>query len=532
MNPRISVVVATRDRVASVVRLVEQLGAQTLEPSAFEIIVVDDGSAVPAADALAQVKPGPALRTIRIEWSGQAVARHQGATMAQGDILVFLDDDMQVGPGYLGAQLARHDATPRAVVLGRILPDPGLAKMPLFERYHARQLERWRQEVLSGRTPASGQHLCTGNVSMRRADYLAAGGFDASLKRSEDRELGIRLEKNGCTIVYADDVESVHCSDHASLKVWLRRAYLYGRFDKRIAAMHPDVKSAHPWRFWALIHPLSRPIVALSLVAPLAGRGLARAMYGAAVAADTVRLGRVALTLTAFSYALEYFAGFRDECGSFLAFRKDIRGGRRGVVGEFKAMIAAIRADHACAAHYQRKYRGDAARTSSLASDLVTKVGFQMLAWYRLMRFFDACRVPLVPMIISRLIRHLYSADIHWKARIEPGVSIVHGIGLILSGLSRVESGCILFQHVTLGESIDAVSGAVGAPHLGRNVHVGPGATLLGPITVGESSKLGAGAVLMRSVQSGSLVMQPEAAVTSRRPARARVVRRQAQPAA
>ena len=97
---------------------------------------------------------------------------------------------------------------------------------------------------------------------MARADYLAVGGFDTTLERSEDRELGIRLEKHRCHFRFADEAESIHCSDHSDLAVWLRRAYLYGRFDRRIAAMHPDDEMADPLRFLSLIHPLSRPLAA------------------------------------------------------------------------------------------------------------------------------------------------------------------------------------------------------------------------------------------------------------------------------
>ena len=67
--------------------------------------------------------------------------------------------------------------------------------------------------------------------------------------------------------------------------------------------------------------------------------------------------------------------------------------------------------------------------------------GFQILMWYRIMRFFDACRVPLAPRIVARLIRHVYSADIHWKTRIAPGVSIVHGMGLVLGHGAEVGEG-------------------------------------------------------------------------------------------
>jgi serine O-acetyltransferase len=139
------------------------------------------------------------------------------------------------------------------------------------------------------------------------------------------------------------------------------------------------------------------------------------------------------------------------------------------------------------------------------------------------MRFVDASRVPVLPMLISRLIRHMYGAEIHWKAQLAPGVSVIHGTGLVISHAAEVGPGCILFQDVTLGESLDPLTGVVGAPRLGSHVHVGPGAKLIGPIRLGSGSKVAAGAVLTRSVPPNSLVASPEAVVTSR--ARARLVR-------
>lgn len=515
MSLQVSVIIATRDRAMSIVRLLRLLDSQTLAPGAFEVIVIDDGSAQPVGPMLDPLRPRYPLRHIRIDWSGQAVARHRGACLAAGDILVFVDDDMQVPPDFLAAHLARHAAQPRAVVLGHLRTDPGIGRMPLFERFNARQIERWRAGVLAGRVKPRGMHLCTGNVSMTRADYHAVGGFNPSLQRSEDRELGIRLEKSGCAIVYGDEAATVHCSDHDD-QVWLRRAYLYGRFDHRIAALHRDMADAHPWRFWSLIHPLSRPVLGVALVAPRLGRIASLASYRAARLLDRLKLRNLALTLTALSYALEYFRGLREECGSFRAFWKDRPAPPPRPQGPFREMLAAIRADHNALRANRLKYNEEIISSSRLPLDLVRKVGFQMLAWYRLMRFVDASAWPVLPMIIARLIRHLYGADIHWKARIEPGVSIVHGNGLVLSHAAHVGEGCILFQNVTLGENLDPRSGIVGAPRLGRHVHVGPGATLVGPIDVGEGSKIAAGAVLMRSVPPASLVAAPEATVTPR----------------
>jgi len=192
------------------------------------------------------------------------------------------------------------------------------------------------------------------------------------------------------------------------------------------------------------------------------------------------------------------------------------------VLGE---AATALRADHEHMSTTQAKYAhaGSAAEGGKLSSDLVTKIGFQMMAAYRAMRVFEEAGVPLAPKIASRLIRHLYGSDIHWEARFEPGVMIVHGMGLAISRAAHVEPGAILNQNVTLGMGIDPESRVTGAPHLERNVHVGAGATLVGPITIGAGSKIMAGCVVTRSVPPGSIVMAQAPEVRERQAPKTRV---------
>jgi len=501
---RATVIIATKNRLAGLTALLGDLEAQEAPGLTWHVVVVDDGSTEPVGPTLDARRWAFPLRHLRTTGVGQSAARQAACDVATGDVLVFLDDDMRVDPAFLAAHLAHHAGTPGAVVMGRIAPAPSLGRMPLFERYHARQIERWHHAMTAGGARPRGTQLCMGNVSMCRADFEAVGGFDPTLVRSEDRELGLRLERHGCAMVYGAAAVSVHCSDHDRLDVWLRRAYLYGRFDHRIFRKHPDAVDADPWRFWSLVHPLSHPVLRLVLLAPWLGPVLSRAVFAAAVAIDRVGLSRPAVTLTALVYAIEYFRGLRHE---ILA--------QRGP-GPLRRLVHGVRADHDQLRAMRAKYHGETVPASRLIADMVRRVGLQMLAWYRVMRCLDELRVPLAPMVVSRLIRHLYGADIHWKAAIAPGVSIVHGNGLVIGHAATVERGCILFQGVTLGESVDAATGAVGAPRLGPDVHVGPGASVLGPITVGARSKIGAGAVLMCSVAAGSLVMPPQSVVTVR----------------
>jgi serine O-acetyltransferase len=182
----------------------------------------------------------------------------------------------------------------------------------------------------------------------------------------------------------------------------------------------------------------------------------------------------------------------------------------------------AVRADYASTQRYRQKYHHEEIPLSRLPVDAVKKVGFQMMVATRAMQLARDLKVPLGGQVASRLIRHLYGAEIHWETTIHGGVSIVHGTGLVLSHRAVVGEGCILFHNMTLGEALDPVTKQSGAPTLGKDVHIGPGATLLGPIHVGDGTKIMAGAVLTRSVPPNSLVKPAEPVITTRvRPASA-----------
>jgi serine O-acetyltransferase len=176
----------------------------------------------------------------------------------------------------------------------------------------------------------------------------------------------------------------------------------------------------------------------------------------------------------------------------------------------------AVTADYEQVRRYQEKYHGRAIPKWQILGDVVRKVGVQMTTAVRAMQALDESRVPLLPQVMSRAIRHIYGAEIHWKAKVEPGLTIIHGCGLVISHAATIGPGCILFQNVTLGESFDATTKRQGAPTLGRDVHVGPGATLLGPITIGDRTKIMAGAVVTQSVPPDSVVRPAATQVCSR----------------
>ncbi len=538
-----SVVIATFNRQDLLRRLLEQLDDQTIDASRYEVIAVDDGSTEDTRSKLAGLTTKYALRIERQDNSGAAVARQRGVDLARGKVIVIVDDDMQVKPSFLEKHLAHHDGD-RSVVLGRLRPDAKLADMPLFERFYARVLANKAEAFAAGKAEVRGHDVYTGNVSFSKKLFLEAGGFDAQFRALEDEELGIRLEKAGAKFSFANDAESIHGSDWTSMKKWMERAYRDGVYQAKVSRKHPDHPESSPWRHLPNLNPVSRPFMALSLAAPAATRVIANAAIRTAAAFDKVGLEPVAIAGATFVYGIQYYRGVRKETGGVMDVAREyrefkrgvalLRSGEKGDASAWRALNEGIREDHRMSRYYTERYdaraegdevpaqvrTGAATSTVSLASDAVRKIGFQLMIAYRVMRFFRQAGLGLGAQFMSRSIRHAFASDVHWDAELEPGVVIVHGFGLAISYAARVRGGCILFQNVTLGFGTDPQTKQGGAPLLERNVHVGIGATLYGPIVVGEGTKIMAGCVLSRTVPARSVVEAPVPQVAARAPAR------------
>lgn len=187
-----------------------------------------------------------------------------------------------------------------------------------------------------------------------------------------------------------------------------------------------------------------------------------------------------------------------------------------GLVQAGTIFVHDVLADYGAVQKNRAKYHGEKISRKRLPIDLLRKVGFQTAFGVRVMQFARNAKLPLAPALCSRLLRHLYGVEVHWDAKIGPGLSIVHGTGLVISHRATVGPNCILFHNVTLGEGLDPKTKERGAPVLQAGVHVGPGCTLLGPITVGRGSKLAAGSVLTVSVAENSVVLPAPVQVKAR----------------
>jgi serine acetyltransferase len=155
----------------------------------------------------------------------------------------------------------------------------------------------------------------------------------------------------------------------------------------------------------------------------------------------------------------------------------------------FGKMIGALKADYETQCDFDSRYGGRQGEKPSPLGDVVKRVGLQVSIAYRVMQFFHEGGVPLAPQVVSRLIRHAYGSDIHWAAKVGPGV--------------------LLFQNVTLGSGVHPETRESGAPTIEHDVHIGPGAVIIGPVTIGARSKIMANCVVTTSIPPDSLVEAP-----------------------
>ena len=162
-------------------------------------------------------------------------------------------------------------------------------------------------------------------------------------------------------------------------------------------------------------------------------------------------------------------------------------------------MLASLRADIAII-----RDRDPAAK--GVLEILLCYPGLHALCMHRLSHRLWSSGVPLLPRILSQLGRLITGVEIHPGARIGQGVFIDHGMGVVIGETAVVGNRCLLYQGVTLGGT-GKQCGQRRHPSLGENVVVGAGAKVLGGITVGANTRIGAGSVLLRDVEADCTVV-------------------------
>ena len=121
---------------------------------------------------------------------------------------------------------------------------------------------------------------------------------------------------------------------------------------------------------------------------------------------------------------------------------------------------------------------------------------------YRVANFLYRAHIPLLPGLLRFLMFLLYNSVIPPQCSIGKGSSFAHGgIGSVLHPDCRIGERVLIGQGVTLGGTFGS-----GAPTVDNDVWIGPGVRILGEVTVGSNSIIGANAVVTRDVAENSVV--------------------------
>ncbi|MHB8656819.1 MAG: serine O-acetyltransferase [Solirubrobacteraceae bacterium] len=169
-------------------------------------------------------------------------------------------------------------------------------------------------------------------------------------------------------------------------------------------------------------------------------------------------------------------------------------------LGLIARTLAEIRRDVSAA-----KSRDPAARGVGAVEILATWPGVHALLAHRVAHALYGAGLPLLPRAIAALARAATGIEIHPAATIGDGFFVDHGMGVVIGETAVIGNNVTLYQGVTLG----GTGFATGKRHptVQDNVTIGSGANLLGPITVGHGSKIGANSVVIHDVPPLSTVV-------------------------
>lgn len=143
----------------------------------------------------------------------------------------------------------------------------------------------------------------------------------------------------------------------------------------------------------------------------------------------------------------------------------------------------------------------DPAATSILYVILLYQ-GFHVLIFHRISHFLYRHKLYFLARMISQISRSLTGIEIHPGAKIGRRLFIDHGMGIVIGETAKIGNDCTIYHGVTLGGT--GKDKKKRHPDIGNNVMIGCGAKILGPIKIGDDTKIGANAVVVKNVEAGS----------------------------
>jgi glycosyltransferase involved in cell wall biosynthesis len=243
VKPYLSIIIPTYNRAEKLEKTLEYLHTQSLSLESYEIIVVNDGSTDQTEELLKKwTAKSSVVHALHQKNAGQGVARNHGLKKAEGEVVLFIGDDIYATENFLLSHVRFHQDHPEenAACLG--ITEWEEPSTP-FMNWLTHGGPQFAYDKLKSGQEASFWFFYTSNLSLKTS-LLIKESFDEDFKGYgwEDIELGYRLHKNAdLKLIYTPEALATH--DHAMEEKDLERKMLsIGKTAKIFQTKHPELQ--------------------------------------------------------------------------------------------------------------------------------------------------------------------------------------------------------------------------------------------------------------------------------------------------
>ena len=259
-RPFVSIIIPTYNRPHQLVVCLQSLAQLNYPRDRYEVIVVDDGSAVNLPPVIARFYDRFEITVLTQSHAGPATARNTGAARARGSILAFTGDDCTPAPDWLKAVEARCAEAPDCALGGKVLN-------PLLDNSYSIATQLLVEYLYSyyNAHPDEARFFTPNNLALPAERFQKMGGFDPAfvMGTGEDRDFCDRWLRHGYRMVYAPEVVVYHTHELTLRSFWWQH-FRYGCGSLRYRVKRAQRQMGHielePLRFYVdlLRYPFSR----------------------------------------------------------------------------------------------------------------------------------------------------------------------------------------------------------------------------------------------------------------------------------
>ena len=116
-------------------------------------------------------------------------------------------------------------------------------------------------------------------------------------------------------------------------------------------------------------------------------------------------------------------------------------------------------------------------------------------------------KIFIINVIILKLLKFICGLDISPKTKIGAGFILFHPQNIVINADSVLGDNVMLKHNVTIGNKVDPVTGQHVSPVIGNNVELSPGVVVLGNVSIGDNSIIGAGAIVVKSIPKNAIAV-------------------------